>query len=105
MQKIRIGTISALNLAVGTLDVKFPDQVSTVWLLDSVRTDTLSVGASILCVFPMGSGEGFCLGRHYSQVYAPGGALKINTNVNITGSLGVSGNVDVSGNVTAANFP
>lgn len=98
--RVQVGTISAMNLAAGTVDVKFPDRVSPgLWLLDSVRTDTLTVDASVLCVFPMGGGEGFCLGRHYNQGYAPGGSLNIKQDVQITGRL------NVSGDVIAANFP
>jgi len=104
--QVRIGTISAMNLAGGTVDVKFSGQVSTgLWLLDSVRTDTLAVGASVACLFPQGAGEGVCLGRHYSQIYQPPSVISIDKNVNITGELNVSGNTNVSGNISAANFP
>lgn len=98
--QIQVGTISAMNLATGTVDVSFPDHVSPgLWLLDSVRTDTLAVDVSVLCAFPMGGGEGFCLGRHYNLGYAPGTSLSIKQDVEITGKL------NVSGDVTAANFP
>lgn len=70
--QIRVGAVSAMNLPAGTVDVKFPDGVANgLWLLDSVRADTLVIGASVLCVFPSGSGEGICLGRHYNQAYGP----------------------------------
>lgn len=110
--QIRVGTISAMDLDAGTVNVKFPDRVATgLWLLDSVRKETLAPSVSVVCAFPMGSGEGFCLGRHYNQSYKPEPTITIDANLQINGAVNVSkdiittGNITAAGNVTAANFP
>lgn len=98
--QIRIGTVSAVNMSLGTVDVKFSDRVSTgVWLLDSARADTITVGSSVICLFPAGNGEGVCLGRHYHKGYPPGGSLVFKQPVK------VEGDIEVTGTITAKNFP
>lgn len=100
MQQIRIGTVSAINPALGTVDVKFSDRVSTgLWLLDSARADTIAVNSSVICLFPTGSGEGVCLGRHYHRGYQPGGSLAFRQSVKVEGDL------EATGTITAKNFP
>lgn len=98
--QIRKGNISAMNLAVGTVDVKFPDRVVPgIWLLDSTRMDTLNINAPVICLFPDKGGEGVCLGRHYCKNYRPGATIKFGQNVEVTGD------VTVTGRVTASNIP
>lgn len=97
---VRIGIVSAVDAAAGKIDVQSDGRVSVgLWLMDSVRMDTLEVGASVVCLYPSGSGEGVCLGRHYCQSYAPGAPLTVKQDVKIEGAL------QVTGDVTAANFP
>ena len=98
--EMRVGTVSAINKAAGTVDVNFPGRTSPgLWLMDSVRIDTITIGASVVCLFSANGGEGFCLGRHYNQNYTPAATLTINQNVHITQNL------NVSGTISAANLP
>lgn len=100
MQQIRIGTVSAINKASGTVDVKFSDRVSTgLWLLDNARVDTITVNSSVICLFPVGSGEGVCLGRHYHRGYPPSGTLVFQQSVK------VEGDIEATGTINAKNFP
>jgi phage baseplate assembly protein V len=122
---IRVGQVSSVNEAKGTVRVKFDDKDSLISpelpMLDS-EYNIPSIGDQVLCLFlPNGLQQGFCLNGFFSEVNPPpiqdkniyfkdfgdGTSIKYNRQTRVLdiiapGTLNVIGNLTVQGNISAS---
>lgn len=125
MNIIRVGQVSSVNEAKGTVRVKFDDKDNLISpelpLLDA-EYHIPAIGSQVLCLFlPNGLQQGFCLNGFYSDVNSPpvknkniyfkdfgdGTSIKYNKQTKVLditapGTVNITGNVTVQGNINAS---
>lgn len=125
---VRVGVVSKVNGATGTVKVSFPDLDIVSDDLPVVVPQTLNnkfytlpdVGEQVLCVFlPHGNSHGFVLGAYYNKTIKPavtspdkqrldfsdGGYLEYDRKthaltVNSKGTVALTGSVTVTGDIS-----